>query len=262
MSGVTFQRITVTGSVVYATMAKCAGFDVDCVDVTIAKSALWPIHWTALRLPEIPNNGLNGGISEVSADVTSVWLSETEDNAEVIWRSTNEGTTFHQTTEPRLVSIDGCGLDLDNARGRVGAVPDGNVGLVLLLERRRSALGECPPASLCGHQWRVLRALVELCGYIDYGDTPSNVYRVDMNNDVALQVGELHCDDTQSPVFFAGGSGLVVCTAEHGSTQSTSLYSTSDGGAVWHKVGSPYVAGREPRGIAAFRANVERVMLG
>ena len=65
MSGVSFQRITVTGRVVYATMAKCKGFDDDCVDLTMAKSALWPIHWTALRLPSIPNNGLDGGIPEV-----------------------------------------------------------------------------------------------------------------------------------------------------------------------------------------------------
>ena len=237
MSGVTFQRITVTGSVVYATMAKCAGFDVDCVDVTIAKSALWPIHWTALRLPEIPNNGLNGGISEVSADVTSVWLSETEDNAEVIWRSTNEGTTFHQTTEPRLVSIDGCGLDLITPVDAWAQCPTGMLVSFFYSSDAGAHWVSVPQRPFAGTSGGFFAPSWNSVAYIDYGDTPSNVYRVDMNNDVALQVGELHCDDTQSPVFLAGGSGLVVCTAEHGSTQSTSLYSTSDGGAVWHKVG-------------------------
>ena len=76
--------------------------------------------------------------------------------------------------------------------------------------------------------------------YIDYGETPNNVYRVDMRGDLASQVGELNCDSTHSPVFLGGGrggEGLVVCAREHGLKHSTALYSTSDGGSLWHKVG-------------------------
>ena len=117
MPGVSFQRITVTGSVVYATMARCVSLDDHCVDLTIAKSALWPIRWTALGLPVIPNNGLNGGLPEVSADVTTVWLSEIENNAEVIWRSTNEGATFHETVAP-MASINRDGRAMCSKRAR------------------------------------------------------------------------------------------------------------------------------------------------
>ncbi len=189
MSGVTFQRITVTGSVVYATMAKCTSFDDGCVDVTIAKSALWPIHWTALRLPSIPNNGLNGGIPEVSADVTSVWLSEIENNAEVIWRSTNEGTTFHETTEPRMVSINGCGLELITPADAWAQCPTGMLVSFFYSSDGGAHWVSVPQRPFAGTGGGFFAPYWNSMAYIDYGETPNNFYRVNMNNDVAVHVG-------------------------------------------------------------------------
>ncbi|MGA7835637.1 MAG: hypothetical protein WCA31_10575 [Acidimicrobiales bacterium] len=82
--GLDIERINVSSNSVYATVAKCKSFDDDSVDVTVARSPLWPIHWTALRTPKIPNNGLNGGIPLVSVNGSSVWLSQWENNGEVI----------------------------------------------------------------------------------------------------------------------------------------------------------------------------------
>jgi hypothetical protein len=235
MSGVTIQRITVTGSVIYATMAKCASFDDHCVDVTIAKSALWPIHWTALRLPSIPNNGLNGGIPEVSADVTSIWLSEIENNDEVIWRSTNEGRTFHETVEP-MVSINGCALDLVTPEDAWAQCPTGMLVSFYYSSDGGARWESVPQRPFGGTGGGFFAPTWNSVAYIDYGETPNNFYRVNMRKGVAVHVGELACEITQSPVFMTD-EGLVVCTTDHGATQSTFLYSTSDGGAVWHKVG-------------------------
>ena len=235
-SGVSFQRITVTGRVVYATMAKCTSFDAGCVDITIAKSALWPIHWTALRLPSIPNNGLNGGIPEVSADASTVWLSEIENNAEVIWRSTNEGATFHETTEPRMVSINGCGLELITPSEAWAQCPTGMLVSFYYSSDGGAQWESVPQRPFAGTGGGFFAPAWNSTAYIDYGETPNNLYRVDMKNDVSVHMGELTCAATNSPVFIAGGSGLVVCTSDHGATQSTFLDATNDGGSVWHKV--------------------------
>ncbi|MGC2485705.1 MAG: hypothetical protein WA359_05650 [Acidimicrobiales bacterium] len=236
LPGVSFQRITVTGSVVYATMAKCTSFDDHCVDVTIAKSALWPIHWTAMRLPTIPNNGLNGGIPEVSADVTTVWLSEIENNAEVIWRSTNEGTTFHETTEPRMVSIHGCGLELITPADAWAQCPTGMLVSFYYSSDGGAQWVSVPQRPYAGTSGGFFAPSWNSVAYIDYGQTPNNFYRVNMRDDVAVHVGELNCDITNSPVFIAGGGGLVVCTVDRGDSSSSALYSTSDGGALWRKI--------------------------
>ena len=240
MPGVTFQRVTVTGNVLYATMARCKGIDDDCVDLTVAKSPFWPIHWTALRLPSIPNNGLGGGIPEVTADATSVWLSGWENNAEVIWRSTNEGATFHETTEPELASINGCSFDLVIPRDAWAQCPTGMLVSFFYSSDGGAHWLNVPQRPFAGTGGGFFAPAWNATAYIDYGETPNNVYRVDMRGDLASQVGELNCDSTQSPVFLGGGrggEGLVVCAREHGLKHSTALYSTSDGGSLWHKVG-------------------------
>jgi hypothetical protein len=237
MPGVTIQRVTVTGNVLYATMATCKGFDDDCVNLTVAKSLFWPIHWTALRLPSIPNNGLNGGIPEVSADAATVWLSQWENNAEVIWRSTNEGATFHETTEPQLVSINGCSLALITPKDTWAQCPTGMLVSFFYSSDGGAHWLNVPQRPFSGTGGGFFAPAWNSTAYIDYGETPHNLYRVDMRDDAAVPVGELSCDNAESPVFMAGGDGLVVCTTEVGSKQTTSLLATSDGGAVWHKVG-------------------------
>lgn len=236
MSGLTFQRITVTGEVLYATLAKCTSFDDNCVDVTIAKSQLWPIHWTALRLPSIPNNGLNAGLPEVSAVGTTVWLSEIENNAEFIWRSTNEGATFHETIEPELVSINGCALELVTPADAWAQCPTGMLVVFYYSSDGGAHWVNVPQRPYAGTSGGFFAPTWNSVAYVDYGESTNNFYRVNMRDDVAVHVGELGCQITQTPVFVTD-QGLVVCTAEHGSTQSTALYSTSDGGALWHKVG-------------------------
>jgi hypothetical protein len=237
LSGVTFQGVAVSGTALYATMAKCKSFDVDCVDVSIAKSALWPIHWTALRLPTIPNNGLNGGIPGVSADVTSVWVSESENNAEIVWRSTNEGATFHETTEPQLVSINGCSLQLITPADAWAQCPTGMMVSFYYSHDGGAHWVSVPQRPFFGTGGGFFAPAWNSVAYIDYGETPNNVYRVNMRDEVAVHVGELNCDNAQSPVFIAGGAGLVVCTTDQSDTSSSALYSTSDGGALWHKIG-------------------------
>jgi hypothetical protein len=238
LPGLQFQRISVsgTGTLVYATMAKCKSFNDDCVDLTVAKSALWPVHWTALQLPSIPNNGLNGGIPDVSADVTTVWLSEWENNAEVIWRSTNEGATFHKTTEPKLVSINGCSLDLVIPEDAWAQCSTGMLVSFFYSSDAGAHWVNIPQRPYGGTSGGFFAPTWNSVAYIDYGQTPNNVYRVNMRDDVAAHMGELNCDITESPVFMADG-GLVVCTTNRGDSSSSALFSTSDGGTVWHKIG-------------------------
>ena len=235
MPGLTFERITVTDRVVYATMAKCAGADEHCVDVTIAKSALWPIHWTALELPNSPNDALHAGDFAVSANNTTLWLSRVDNNAEVIWRSTNEGATFHETTEPRLVSINGCSFEIVEPNYAWAQCPTGMLVSFYYSHDAGAQWTSVPQRPYAGTGGGFFAPAGNSVAVIDYGQSAHNVYRVDMNDDAATDVGELNCDATNTPVFAAGGSGLVVCTTEAGSTSSSSLYSTSDEGALWHR---------------------------
>ncbi len=218
-----------------------------CTDVTIAKSALWPIHWTALRLPSIPNNGLNGGIPEVSADASAhLCLGDREQRRSHLALDERRGDVPRddraadgQYQRMRLGTHDSSGDCWCSAR-RACWKPslyssDGGAQWESVLQRPFAGTG----GGFFEPDWNST-------AYIDYGETPNNFYRVNMQKDLAVHVGELKCDNANSPVFIAGGSGLVVCSTEHGATQSTSLAVLDDlGGSV-----------------CAFARRAVRVMLG
>lgn len=236
LPGLGFERIVVSSNAIYATMAKCKSFDDDCTKVTVARSPLWPIHWTALRTPIIPNNGLNGGIPLVSVDGSSVWLSQWENNGEVIWRSVNKGRTFRSYVEPQLVSINGCSLYPTSTSVLWAECPTGMLVSFYYSSDGGARWVSLPQRPYGGTGGGFFAPVSNSLAFIDYGQTPNNFYRVNMRNAIAVYVGEVACDNAYSVAFSGPSRGLVACLDNGTMSQESFLLSTNDGGVTWHKV--------------------------
>jgi hypothetical protein len=237
LSGLDFERLEVSANAVYVTLAKCKSFDDDCVDVTVARSRLWPIHWVTFRLPTIPNNGLNGGIPLVSVDASSVWLSQWQNNAEVIWRTINNGKTYQRFVEPKLVSINGCSLVPTSSLDLWAECPTGMLVSFFYSNDGGATWVGLPQRPYGGTGGGFFAPVSDSLAYLDYGETSNNFYRVDMHSASAVHVGEVRCSDAQAAVFSGASKGLVDCV-DYGSVNVESfLLSTTDGGVVWSKVG-------------------------
>ena len=148
---------------------------------------------------------------------------------------------------PLMLTGDGTfGGDRLLADGRIderplGAVPDRDNRLVLLLGRRRRELGQHLRPRLRGYRGWLFRPRLKSLAYLDDGQTgpsrPKNPFRITKAGRTSTAAGVLRSDDVSGLVLTDANHGLAIYDHFYG-LASTNLVRTSDGGARWSRATS------------------------
>lgn len=238
-AGSTIFSVTTSGSRLYAVVATCTGpaDDRTCSDFRLGRSGLAGSHWSFALLP---GTKLRYGTFDgtVAADGTHVWVSE-QTQLSIVYSSTNAGESWRSRSELDLASVSGCALTAESASVLWAGCPTGMMESFYYSSDGGLTWRPVVQQGYSGTGGGFFAPVSATTAYLDYGETARNVFRVSAPSLRETHVGDLVCTDVASVAFTSESDGAAVCSKDSGTTLTTVLEVTSDGGAHWQSRSVP-----------------------
>jgi hypothetical protein len=226
--------IAVTTTSLYTVTAQCSTIGAKCHGYRLNRSALAATHWTSRSLPLSIHLKAGYGFFDptVGAYGSNVWISEIAHGPGVLFTSHNEGKTFATSSSVHLISVAGCAITAISTSSLWAECPTG-----MQISFAHSSDGGIRWTSISQHQFfgtagGYFDPVSTNVAYLDYGETPHNLYRLSNAGRTSTSVGELACYKVTIE-FTSVANGLALCNPTY---NRWLLERTSDGGARWSRV--------------------------
>ena len=232
--GDSIDGLTATGDHLYALFSNCTKRKRGCVDFQLDHSTLSARTWSGATIPFTSfDEGYSAGT--IGAYGENVFFCEQSKSAPLLFTSHNGGVTFTKSVHAKLVSVSGCDLTAVSTKEVWAECPTGMLASFYF-------------SSDAGRTWTwhplVRREYSNTGGgffatagydfaYLDSGNTPRNIYRLNVGARRVHAIGELACPAVDSAVFMSVFHAYAICDTNG---MTTRLVRTIDGGTTWQRV--------------------------
>jgi len=167
-----------------------------------------------------------------------VWLSLQPPHTSELLISHDSGTTFIRTSEPDLVSINGCSMNATSNSALWAECPTGMAVSFFYSGNGGLSWNRVPNHQFSGTGGGYFDPVSNSLAYLDYGPNNSsnakNLFQITKKGLEVRAVGRLPCESVDGLVFTDALHGLAAC--DTGSTlPSIILERTTNGGVTWRR---------------------------
>jgi hypothetical protein len=231
-TGYDIWSVTPTGPHFYALLVRVSS-DRRLEKFEVIRATLSVRHWKGVSLRVTA--GINGEFGSLAAYGENVWYLEQTKTTSVLYTSHNGGVSFARSVHPNLSSNSACYLTAVTTKKVWAQCPTGMLSTFHLTND-------------AGRTWNpfIREAYNNTAGgffatagydfaYVDFGNTPRNIHRVNIGARRDHAIGDFSCTDVESALFMSVSHGYAICAEGSGAV----LDRSTDGGATWHKVVLP-----------------------
>ena len=234
--GESIVRLDPTPGELYAIIAHCIRA-FTCSNYHLAHSPLAGDRWTKEPVP----GPLASGDFSLSASGTNVWINLQGREVPLLFTSHNQGRTFSQRSASSLVSVVACAVTPTSSSVLWAECPTGMLVSFFYSGDAGAKWRSISRYAFAGTGGGTFDPVSSSLAYLDFGPYSKgskDLYRITNSGKTMRAVGNLACTSTNYLDFVDSTDALAICQM-NGSTSSTSLVRTSNGGEVWTKVSVP-----------------------